>query len=263
MEAAVDLAPHVRPMMAQHRSTIAMLRTQLEILPDVAAELEEQTTESERVSRLDQVARDMIDMLMEAETRLQILEELGTSISSSQTTSLADTYGERVQAKMDGYQAQTARQRYARHPAYIEFRSRVWEVSHQGAMPPLVDLLPREPGDDDVAATPAGEDGEDIVVGGAVLQLRCPLTAHLLQDPVVNTTCQHAYSREPISLYMSENRTRSGSVQCPATGCTASVTRSTLQDAPALKRRVERYERHQLRLEEQRRTQLGTTTLLD
>ena len=40
MEAAVDLAPHVRPMMAQHRSTIAMLRTQLEILPDVAAELE-------------------------------------------------------------------------------------------------------------------------------------------------------------------------------------------------------------------------------
>ena len=88
MEAAVDLAPHVRPMMAQHRSTIAMLRTQLEILPDVAAELEEQTTESERVSRLDQVARDMIDMLMEAETRLQILEELGTSISSSQTLSL-------------------------------------------------------------------------------------------------------------------------------------------------------------------------------
>jgi len=164
---------------------------------------------------------------------------------------------------MDGYQAQTARQRYARHPAYIEFRSRVWEVSHQGAMPPLVDLLPREPGDDDVAATPAGEDEEDIVVGGAVLQLRCPLTAHLLQDPVVNTTCQHAYSREAISLYMSENRTRSGSVQCPATGCTASVTRSTLQDAPALKRRVERYERHQLRLEEQRRTQLGTTTLLD
>ena len=154
MEAAVDLAPHVRPMMAQHRSTIAMLRTQLEILPDVAAELEEQTTESERVSRLDQVARDMIDMLMEAETRLQILEELGTSMTSSQTTSLADTYGERVQAKMDGYQAQTARQRYARHPAYIEFRSRVWEVSHQGAMPPLVDLLPREPGDDDVAATP-------------------------------------------------------------------------------------------------------------
>ena len=72
-----------------------MLRTQLEILPDVAAELEEQTTESERVSRLDQVARDMIDMLMEAETRLQILEELGTSIPSSHTTSLADMYGER------------------------------------------------------------------------------------------------------------------------------------------------------------------------
>ena len=259
MEAAADLAPHVRPMMAQHRTTIAMLRTQLEVLPDVAAELEEQTTESERVSKLDQVARDMIDMLMEAETRLQILEDLGTSMSSHQNTSLADIYCERVQAKMDGYQAQTARQRYARHPAYIEFRSRVWEVSHQGAMPPLVDLLPREPGDDNVAATPTGDDEEDIVVGGTVLQLRCPLTAHLLQDPVVNTTCQHAYSREAISVYLSDNRTRSGSVQCPATGCTASVTRSTLQDAPALKRRVERYERHQLHLEEQRRTQDGIT----
>lgn len=263
MEAAADLGPHMKPMMAQHRTTIDMLRSQLEVLPDVAAELEEQTTEPERVNQLDQVARELIDMLVEAETRLQILKDLETSVSSIQDAPLADMYRDRVQAAIDRYQAQTVRQRYARHPAYIEFKSRVWEVSHQGAMPPLVDLLPREPGDDAVADTPADEDEEDIVVGGTVLQLRCPLTAHLLRDPVVNTTCRHAYSREAIHLYMSENGTRSGSVQCPATGCTISVTRSTLKDAPALKRRVERYERHQLRLEEQRRTQRGTATVLD
>lgn len=39
-------APRVRQMQAQHRATIATIRAQLEVLPDVAAELEEQGTES-------------------------------------------------------------------------------------------------------------------------------------------------------------------------------------------------------------------------
>lgn len=214
------------------------------------------------MNQLDQVVRETIDMLFETEARIHILNELESLIAGGDIdSSLADMYRERVQTAMQAYQAQTLRQRYAKNTAYIDFKSRVWEVKNQGAMPPLIDLLPAQPGDN--FSEDAASDDDDIVMGGSVMQLRCPLTADILRDPVVNAACQHAYSRDAILSFMGDRRTRQGQIQCPAAGCSATVSRSTLQDAPALRRRVERYERHLLRVEEQRREQRHTTAVLN
>ena len=254
------------------------------------------------------MTRDLIDLVTESETRIAVLEELETLIQSGRidnvslskfcallflmhmlihgwkkmktSSSLDCVYKERVHTRMNAYRAQTSRKRYSKHPAYIEFKSRVWEVEHEGAMPPLVDLLPAEHGDqvdtsgnrhhDDHDAdglargvTIDNEDDDEIVMGGTVRQFRCPITADILRDPVIHAPCQHAYSREALASYMAQAPGRHGSVRCPAAGCQHVLMRSAIHEAPSLKRRVARYERQLLRREELRREQQDATAVLD
>lgn len=253
------------------------------------------------------MTRDLIDLVTESETRIAVLEELETLIQSGHvdnvsisefcalflvllliharknktTSSLDCVYKERVHTRMNAYRAQTSRKRYSKHPAYIEFKSRVWEVEHEGAMPPLVDLLPAEHGDQEVdvsgirrhddhdadglarGVTIDNEDDDEIVMGGTVRQFRCPITADILRDPVIHAPCQHAYSREALASYMAQAPGRHGSVRCPAAGCQHVLMRSAIHEAPSLKRRVARYERQLLRREEMRREQQDATAVLD
>ena len=253
------------------------------------------------------MTRDLIDLVTESETRIAVLEELETLIQSGHvdnvsisefcalflvlllihvrknktTSSLDCVYKERVHTRMNAYRAQTSRKRYSKHPAYIEFKSRIWEVEHEGAMPPLVDLLPAEHGDREVdvsgirrhddhdadglarGVTIDNEDDDEIVMGGTVRQFRCPITADILRDPVIHAPCQHAYSREALASYMAQAPGRHGSVRCPAAGCQHVLMRSAIHEAPSLKRRVARYERQLLRREELRREQQEATAVLD
>lgn len=181
-----------------------------------------------------------------------------------------EEYDRAVDAARMSYNTRTTRQRYARDENYIDFRSRVWvrsvadqEVQGEGAMPPLTDAIPAEPGDED-------DDGDELEVGGARIDYKCPLTATLLADPVTkyvhanSLSCGHAYSRAAVLEYINAARRDSVRPKCPAAACTECISERSLCDDVVLRRRVERYERQLLRREERRRDAArATAAVLD
>lgn len=80
---------------------------------------------------------------------------------------------------MDAYNKQTSRRKYAKNPDYHNFKNAVWVAKNEGAMPPVRDLIPAEDGDEDDA-----DSDDDIQMGGATQNFRCPLTTNILEDPI-------------------------------------------------------------------------------
>lgn len=263
---AIDagLAPRVRQLGSEYSKVCEHLDTALHFFPDVGAEVEEFAADASPstsyIARLDQGTRQLIDLAREAEFRQTLLDSLQREIAQGTAPEdPAQAYRAALERHRDEYAQKTTRQKYAQHPSYVDFRSRVWEVRGEGAMPPLVDMIPAEPDDEHDAD---GAEDEDIVVGGTLQQFRCPLTATLLDDPVESTVCAHAYSRAAITEYIQQAGRRGA--ECPAAACHAVLTMRTLRDAPSLKRRVERYARQLARREEERRgSQWADAAVLD
>ncbi|WFC98493.1 hypothetical protein MYAM1_001221 [Malassezia yamatoensis] len=247
------LAPRLRELKTEYDSLQNYFKIATSWLPEVGAELEEFASEgnpnSSYISRLDQGTRDLIDLLREADFRKDTLDVLQRNIlEGNQEEDLAESYRASLDTYRAGYAQKTARQKYAQHAAYFDFRSRIWEVHSEGAMPPLTDMIAAEQGDEN---HDNHDDDEEIVVGGTMRQFRCPLTTTLLEDPVESTVCPHAYSRAAITEYIQQAGRRGA--ECPAAACHAVLTLRNLSDAPGLARRVERYARQVARREELRR----------
>jgi len=118
-------------------------------------------------------------------------------------------------------------------------------------MNPLQQTIPREDGDDDDA-------DDDILIGGATHDYKCPLTLKLLEDPVTSEKCKHSFSREAIhSLFANDRTTR-----CPATGCRAGLTKADLKTNKDLAQRVKVYARR-LREREQQNAQEAEEVIFD
>ncbi|WFD35987.1 hypothetical protein MCUN1_002858 [Malassezia cuniculi] len=228
-----ELGSRVRRLVGEYGVVRDSINAALAFLPDAAADLAEFPSETERVQELDGACRELIDMLHAADARAESLTALHRSIADGRCTEPAETYEKSVGAALSRYDAQTTRQKYARNKSYIEFRSRVWEVQGEGAMPPLTDAIPAEPGDD-------GNDSDELEIGGAHIDYRCPLTAALLVDPVINSACAHAYSREAVLQYIASAQQNMVRAKCPAAGCTENLSARSLREAPDLRRRVER-----------------------
>jgi hypothetical protein len=84
----------------------------------------------------------------------------------------------------------------------------------------------------------ANQDDElEVMEGASTVNLKCPITASLLQDPVKNKVCHHLYSKHAITDYLKRNR------KCPCVGCgNNNVTMSQLEDDMATARMVRREE---------------------
>ncbi|WFD20369.1 hypothetical protein MCAP1_002613 [Malassezia caprae] len=255
MSRAIDAAhaPRVRQQLAQHRAALQHMEDVLARMPEVGAELAEHASEAARLDGLDKMARALLDLRQQTQAREGALLRVQEQIATGNGEDVPRTYEQDVRARSDAYEARTARQKYAKDTAYVEFRARIWEVQHDGAMPPLTDMIPAEPGDE--------ADDDELVVGGTVQQFRCPLTALLLEDPVVSSACGHAFSRAAIYTYLQERRVETRHVPCPAAGCPERVSERLLHDAPELARRVERYQRQLARREAQRREAHVATVL--
>ncbi|WFD24103.1 hypothetical protein MEQU1_002800 [Malassezia equina] len=248
MSHAIDAAhaPRVRQQLAQHRKMLQHIESMLQRMPEIGAELAEHPSEQAQVDTLDTLTRALLDVRQHTQARESALQHVQSQIAEGRAgREVPQTYEQDVQARCDAYKARTTRQKYAKDAAYMEFRARIWEVTGDGAMPPLTDMIPAEPGDE--------ADDEDLVVGGTVQQFRCPLTALLLDDPVISSACGHAYSRAAIHTYLQERRQETRHVPCPAAGCPERVAMHLLRGAPELARRVERYQRQLARREAQRR----------
>lgn len=86
----------------------------------------------------------------------------------------------------------------------------------------------------------ANQDDElEVMEGASTVNLKCPITTMLLQDPVKNKVCHHVYSKHAIREYVKRNRR----CPCPCVGCgNTDVTMSQLEDDMATARMVRREE---------------------
>ena len=97
------------------------------------------------------------------------------------------------------------------------------------------------------------EDEEDLeVLRTSSVSLECPVLHMLMEDPVRNVSCKHAYSRRGISMLLETERRREElgeegtvSVKCPVAGCVHHVKESTLEDDAKLAFLVKREKKKQ------------------
>lgn len=168
---------------------------------------------------------------------------------------------------MDAYNKQTSRRKYAKNTDYHDFKNVVWVNMKDGPMPPVKDLIPAEDGDEN-----DDDSDDDLQIGGATQNFRCPLTTNILEDPITkyvtlsilpfpcsiaselstnlppyprsfsvcSTLCKHSYSRSAIQDYVA-----AGNNRCPASGCQAAVSQRSLKEDPALTKKVAAFKRRE------------------
>jgi SUMO ligase MMS21 Smc5/6 complex component len=136
-------------------------------------------------------------------------------------------------------------------------------------MPSLKDLIPRGPpplSSPPVILTPPTEAGdadssdEDIEIGGATQDFKCPLTLQRLAHPMVSRVCKHAYSRAAILEFLGPG---GGAKKCPASGCGHMVGRADLAEDQGLARRVRDAARREEDRAERARGEKGADETLD
>ncbi|SAM58573.1 related to MMS21-SUMO ligase and component of the SMC5-SMC6 complex [Ustilago bromivora] len=244
----IDLTAELRPqpLGKEHISNINGLMVDLkaqdssiakciELLSETAEQAAEAFRHQDECPELEQAdadLRELIDAQAEKAIRKSVLMEIVQDLQAG-VGDPAKRYKDEVQKKLDAYNKQTSRKKYAKNTDYHNFKNVVWVAREEGAMPPVRDLIPAEEGDDQ------GSD-DDLEIGGVSQNFRCPLTTNLLEDPLTNTNCTHSYSRSAIMEYVA-----AGNNRCPASSCTATVTQRTLKQDPALSRKVAAFKRRE------------------
>ncbi|KAJ2360552.1 hypothetical protein H4R23_000964 [Coemansia sp. Cherry 401B] len=227
----------------QLQSRLHGLRTSIQSIGDVAddtvractaAALDlEELGDSERVAEIDASLRKLID----AQYRLDLERSLVTRLAT-QLDSLDNVEAEYLSSWEQGmaeYQALDDSGKYGRNEKYRDFRQQLWDLTHEGE--PMPSLFGDGGGN---------EEDEDLVIAGARINYRCPVTTSWLVDPVTSKTCKHSFSREAILDYI---RGHGGGCACPVGGCSRRIRPQDLYPDKVLERKVARHLR-QLESEE-------------
>ncbi|KAH9989702.1 hypothetical protein BJV74DRAFT_837981 [Russula compacta] len=207
------------------------------------AEYADDSTAKKELGRLDTLVREIIDIDVEIRSHEQTLKDLHQQVvAGDEINNVLELYQTRTQDKLDDYDKRTTRQKYAKSDAYATFRQSIYEVQHPNeAMPPVVEFLPREEGDN------SDDDDDDILVGGVLQDLNCPITLTPLVDPQTSTICQHSFSAGAIKQVLGPNRLTKK--KCPASGCNQMICLDDLKPNKELERRVKAYQRRAQRRE--------------
>ncbi|EST06701.1 E3 SUMO-protein ligase Nse2 (Mms21) [Kalmanozyma brasiliensis GHG001] len=231
--------PNIRGLTAELKTSDTMLNKCIELLNETAEQVAEAFRAHDDCRELDQAdadLRELIDAQAEKAIRRKVLDDIAQDLhTGQQLDDPAKRYKEDVQSALDAYTKQTSRKKYAKNTDYHNLKNIVWVAKEEGAMPPVSDLIPAEPGDED-----NNDSDDDIQTGGAVINFRCPLTANILEDPLSNSNCTHSYSRSAIEDYVARGNNR-----CPAASCMAAVGPRTLKQDQALVKKVAAFKRRE------------------
>ncbi|KAF9077586.1 hypothetical protein BDP27DRAFT_1311306 [Rhodocollybia butyracea] len=192
---------------------------------------------------LERLLKGLVDIENEMQINHDVLENLGQEVASGiEIDSIIQQYQENVQKTKESYFAKTTRQKYAKNETYRHFKESIYEIEHPGqAMPPVTELMPKEPGDD-------SDDDEDLEMGAVTQDYKCPLTLRPLENPFTSEVCGHSFSRDAIREYFANDR---GSKDCPASGCTRSFRLSDCKPNRDLAKKIKQHERRQKKKEEE------------
>jgi SUMO ligase MMS21 Smc5/6 complex component len=230
--------------------------------------------EDDSLLAIDVGVQELIDEQVSVKYRRQALEEIRDAVNEGKSlvsicwtfaehmcshftllnlqTNAAKYYTDQGSQLDEEYDRKTKRQKYAQSKVYKDYKSTVWvrnEMTGKAAlreddMPALVDILPAEPGDDE-----DGSDDEIVTYGGDNQRFKCPLSLHIMIDPLKSKVCQHAFEKEHILEFLGD-----GTKQCP-TGCPARLNKRNLASDPNFTRACRKYAQRQESRRERERTQ--------
>ncbi|KAF8158331.1 hypothetical protein B0H34DRAFT_450510 [Crassisporium funariophilum] len=207
-------------------------------IKDVAAamaEAGEGGSNKESLDELDLIMREFLDVGSEMEAHSKTLDHIHQQIArGEEVNNVLECYTAGLQERLEEHAGKTMRQKYAKNPKYVDFRSSIWEVDHPNdPMPPLTEFIPREDGDD-------SDSDDDLEMGGATQNFNCPLTLTPLVNPVTSRVCHHSFSADAIKEYC---RPPGQPRKCPAAGCNKSFTLTDCQPDDALAKKVKAHQR--------------------
>ncbi|KAG8826281.1 hypothetical protein FRB91_004052 [Serendipita sp. 411] len=141
----------------------------------------------------------------------------------------------RFEEKVEAYEKQTTRQKYAKNSLYQEYREEVWgaDPENEGGMPPLNSMIPKEDGDET-------DSDDEVEVGGMAKSYKDPLTRAWLEEPMKSQSCGHVYSKVSIYEYLGRN-----TVSCPTPGCDKMISKKDLQPDENMARQVRNAKRRE------------------
>ncbi|KAA1477547.1 hypothetical protein DENSPDRAFT_844708 [Dentipellis sp. KUC8613] len=221
-------------------------RSAFGLLTEVAsavAEFEDLDGVEEELKNLDLLMREVVDIDIEFTHHSKTLKYLQQRIhGDEEIKNLVELYKEGVQERTQKYKKKTTRQRYAKNDQYVAFKQGIYEVQNPDkAMPPVIELLPKENGD------ASDDDDDEVQVGGVTQDLKCPITLTVLIDPVTCEICNHSFSAEAIKTMLGINKFTKK--RCPAAGCNKMISLNDCKADKELARKVKVAQRRAQRRE--------------
>ncbi|KAI1141881.1 zinc-finger of the MIZ type in Nse subunit-domain-containing protein [Hypoxylon sp. FL0543] len=135
----------------------------------------------------------------------------------------------------EDYASRSLYEKYGVNNDYIGFK-RLWHDAVHGAdgkpLPDASKWFSQNGGEDEA------DDDDDLIVAEEHLDIHCPLSMAVMQDPYTSTVCKHTFEKDSIVQFL---RTKPGGrARCPQTGCNKDVTISDFHPDPVMLRRIKR-----------------------
>ncbi|KAI0888259.1 zinc-finger of the MIZ type in Nse subunit-domain-containing protein [Annulohypoxylon maeteangense] len=133
------------------------------------------------------------------------------------------------------YAAKSLHEKYGLSNDYIGFK-RLWhDAVHGGDGKPLPDATKwfgQNGGEDEE------DDDEDLVIEGEQLDIHCPLSMVVMQDPYTSSVCKHTFEKDSITQFLLSRPGRRA--RCPQVGCNKEVSIKDFHPDPVRLRLIQR-----------------------
>ncbi|KAI1760048.1 zinc-finger of the MIZ type in Nse subunit-domain-containing protein [Hypoxylon sp. FL1150] len=209
----------------------------------------------------DQAVRNAIDLKVELEDSSKALKETERQLETEMTNvadnragrgsdddhdedipdaDLPDIVGPlqllrkaKEQAASD-YALRSLYEKYGLSNDYIGFK-RLWHDAVERDGKPLPDASRwfTEAGSHDEAG-----DDEDLIIAEEHVDVRCPLSMVVMEDPYTCQICKHTFEKNSITQFLRSQP--GGRAQCPQTGCVKQISIQDFQPDPVMLRKIKR-----------------------
>ncbi|GBC05404.1 hypothetical protein RclHR1_06200009 [Rhizophagus clarus] len=187
---------------------------------DAAVDLEE-VDEEEKVQKMDESLRNLIDIENKLIAQKDVLERIKIRTNNGRKfDDIVEVYDQECEKAFKDYSQISEEEKYLKNENYEDFRQKIWEVKHQNEPMPSLNQ----------------NDDDDIVVGHQKDSLTCPITTLLLENPVTSDLCKHSFSKEAILSLMRQSG--DAVCVCPIPGCEKQIMEHNLKENKRLERKV-------------------------
>ncbi|WVR06268.1 hypothetical protein IAU60_003298 [Kwoniella sp. DSM 27419] len=244
----------MRMVVDKLKEVIGRIDEGLDQAKETAFALEDAKQDEPSIKTVEKAIFRALDQKQILQIRIELLERRIKELREDTAfENIGQEYEEEATLREKAYNGQSQWAKYRNVKEYADFRVALWEINHQTACPPASTFLDRGENDE--------SDDDDIDIGGATQNYRCPLTLTLFENATTSTKCGHNYSRDAIMDLIETSRKAKRAAKCPVTGCPAVLSKADLKPNPTLQKRADESERRRMRREDDEDDK-GNDTLL-